>query len=144
MSLATRVAALIAAVGLALPASAAVTVKDAWVRGTVPGQSTTGGYLTLRSSDDAKLVAVATPAAKRAEIHSSEMKGGVMRMRPVASVPLPAGRDVAIQGDLHLMLIEVTHVLGAGDVVPITLTVEDAHGKRSQVEVRAPVRPLGQ
>jgi copper(I)-binding protein len=144
MSLATRVAALIAAVGLALPASAAVTVKDAWVRGTVPGQSTTGGYLTLRSSEDAKLVAVATPAAKRAEIHSSEMKGGVMRMRPVASVPLPPGRDVAIQGDLHLMLIDVTHVLGAGDVVPLTLTVEDAHGRRSQVEVRAPVRPLGQ
>lgn len=144
MSLATRVAAVIAAVGVALPASAAVTVKDAWVRGTVPGQSTTGGYLTLRSSEDAKLVAVATPAAKRAEIHSSEMKGGVMRMRPVASVPLPAGREVAIQGDLHLMLIEVTRVLGGGDVVPLTLTVEDAHGKRSQVEVRAPVRPLGQ
>lgn len=144
MSLATRVAALIAAMGIALPASAGVTVKDAWVRGTVPGQSTTGGYLTLRSSEDAKLVAVATPAAKRAEIHSSEMKGGIMRMRPVASVPLPAGRDVAIQGDLHLMLMDVTHALGAGEVVPLTLTVEDARGKRSQVEVRAPVRPLGQ
>lgn len=144
MSLATRVAALIAAMGMALPAAAGVTVKDAWVRGTVPGQSTTGGYLTLRSSEDAKLVAVATPAARRAEIHSSEMKGGIMRMRPVASVPLPAGRDVAIQGDLHLMLMDVTHALGAGEVVPLTLTVEDARGKRSQVEVRAPVRPLGQ
>ena len=144
MSLATRAAALVAAMGLALPAIAAVTVQDAWVRGTVPGQSTTGGYLTLRSSEDAKLVAVATPAARRAEIHSSEMKGGIMRMRPVASGPLPAGRDVAIQGDLHLMLMDVTHALGAGDVVPLTLTVEDARGKRSQVEVRAPVRPLGQ
>ena len=144
MSIATRMAALIAALGIALPASAAVTVKEAWVRGTVPGQSTTGGYLTLRSSEDARLVAVATPAAKRAEIHSSEMKDGVMRMRPVEAVRLPAGRDVAIQGDLHLMLIEVTHVLGAGERVPLTLTIEDAHGKRSKVEVQAPVRPLGQ
>lgn len=144
MSPATRLAALLAAMGVALSASAAVTVTEAWVRGTVPGQSTTGGYLTLRSSEDAKLVAVATPAARRAEIHSSEMKGGVMRMRPVASVPLPAGRDVPIQGDLHLMLVDVTHALGAGEVVPLTLTVEDAHGKRSKVEVRAPVRPLGQ
>jgi copper(I)-binding protein len=143
MSIATRVAALVAALLGALPAAAAVTVKDAWVRGTVPGQSTTGGYLTLHSSEDAKLVSIATPAAKRAEIHSSEMKGGVMRMRPVASVALPAGRDVAIQGELHLMLIDVTHVLGASERVPLTLTIEDAHGKRSKVEVEAPVRPLG-
>ena len=143
MSPATRLAALVAALGIALPASAAVTVKDAWVRGTVPGQSTTGGYLTLRSSEDAKLVAVATPAAKRAEIHSSEMKGGVMRMRPLASVPLPAGRDVAIQGDVHLMLMDLAHPLGAHDRVPLTLTIEDAHGKRTKVDVVAPVRPLG-
>ena len=143
MSRFASVAAILAMV-MALPAAAAVTVKDAWVRGTVPGQSTTGGYLTLRSSEDAKLVAIATPSAKRAEIHSSEMKDGVMRMRPVASVPLPAGRDVAIQGELHLMLIDVTHALGPGERVPLTLTIEDAHGKRSRVEVQAPVRPLGQ
>ena len=140
----SSLAALIAAMGLALPAAAAVTVKDAWVRGTVPGQSTTGGYLTLHSTEDAKLVSVSTPAAKRSEIHSSDMKGGVMRMRPVESVPLPAGRDVAVQGELHLMLIDVTRPLGAGDRVPLTLTIEDAHGKRSKVEVQAPVRPLGQ
>lgn len=144
MSLATRVAALIAALGIVLPACAAVTVRDAWVRGTVPGQSTTGGYLTLRSADDAKLVSVATPAAKRVEIHSSEMEGGVMRMRPVQSVPLPGGRDVPIQGELHLMLIDVTHALGAGERIPLTLTIEDARGRRSKVEVQAPVRPLGQ
>lgn len=143
MKRAASVAALVATM-MALPAAAAVTVKDAWVRGTVPGQSTTGGYLTLRSSDEAKLVSVATPVARRAEIHSSEMTGGVMRMRPVAAVPLPAGRDVAIQGDLHLMLIDVTHALGAGERVPLTLTIEDEHGKRSKVEVQAPVHPLGQ
>ena len=131
-------------VAASLDASAAVTVKDAWVRGTVPGQGTTGGYLTLHSTEDAKLVAVSTPDAKRAEIHSSEMKDGIMRMRPVASVALPAGRDVAIQGDLHLMLIDVAHPLQANERVPLTLTIEDAHGKRSKVEVAAPVRPLGQ
>ena len=75
MSLASRAAALVAAMGLALPAAAAVTVKDAWVRGTVPGQSTTGGYLTLRSSEDARLVAVATPAAKRALVAGETLDG---------------------------------------------------------------------
>ena len=67
-----------------------------------------------------------------------------MRMRPVPQVTLPAGKDVPLQGDLHVMLMEVTHPLGAGETVPLTVTVEDAKGQRSSVEVRAPVRPLGQ
>jgi copper(I)-binding protein len=121
-----------------------VEVKDAWVRGTVPGQTTTAAYMTLRSSEAMKVVGVATPAAQRAEIHSSEMKDGIMRMRPVKQVRLPAGKDVALQGDLHVMLLELARTLGAGDAVHITITVEDAKGKRSRVEVEAPVRPLGQ
>jgi copper(I)-binding protein len=130
--------------GISTFARAGVEVKDAWVRGTVAGQGTTGAFMTLRSSEDMKVVGVETPAAKRAEIHSSEMKDGVMRMRPVPQVRLPAGKDVKLQGDLHVMLLEVTHPIGPGESVPITLTVEDAKGKRSRVEVRAPVRPLGQ
>ena len=47
-----------------LNASAAVTATDAWVRGTVPAQKITGAFLTLESSEDAKVVGVTSPAAK--------------------------------------------------------------------------------
>jgi copper(I)-binding protein len=124
-------------------AQAGVEVKDPWVRGTVPGQTTTGAFMTLRASEKLTVVGVETTAAHRAEIHSSEMKDGVMRMRPVPRLTLPANKDVKLQGDLHLMLIDVTHTLRAGDEVPIKLIVEDARGRRSPVEVKAPVRPLG-
>jgi hypothetical protein len=124
-------------------ALAAVTVKDAWVRGTVPGQGATGAYATLRSTEDAKIVAVSSPAAKRAEIHRSDMSGGVMRMRPVPVVALPANRDVALQGERHVMLLDLQQALGAGESVHLVFTIEDAKGKRSRVEVDAPVRPLG-
>jgi copper(I)-binding protein len=146
----TVVVALMTGVMILTPAlsrgkgSEAVEVKNAWVRGTVPGQTTTGAFMTLRSRENAKVVGVATPVARRAEIHASEMKDGIMRMRPVPQVTLPAGKDVPLQGDLHVMLMEVTHPLGAGETVPLTVTVEDAKGQRSSVEVRAPVRPLGQ
>lgn len=130
--------------GLALPSAfAGVTVKDAWVRGTVPGQGATGAYATLRSSEDAKIVGVASPAAKRAEIHRSDMDGGVMRMRPMPVVPLPANRDVALDGERHVMLLDLVRPLGAGESVRLVFTIEDARGKRSSVEVVAPVRPLG-
>ena len=127
----------------ACDALAGVTVKEAWVRGTVPGQGATGAYATLRSTEDAKVVAVSSPAARRAEMHQSDMSGGVMRMRPLNVVSLPANRDVAFDGERHIMLLDLAHALGEGESVKLVFTVEDARGKRSRVEVDAPVRPLG-
>ncbi len=131
-------------VGLCLNAAAAVTATDAWVRGTVPAQTSTGAFVTLTSSEDAKVVSVATPAAKTAEIHRSEMSGAMMHMHAVDSVALPAGKRVELKpGGFHVMLVGLARPLAAGDVVPLTFTVEDASGRRTTIEVKAEVRPLG-
>ncbi len=42
------------------------------------------------------------------------------------------------------MLVDIYRPIVEGDRVPLTLTIEDRRGKRSQVQVKAPVRPLGQ
>ena len=129
----------------ALSTAAAVTVKDAWVRGTVPAQRTTGAFATLTSTDDAKLVGVKTPVAKTVEIHRSDMRGGMMRMEAVDAVPLPAGKPVKLdEGGFHVMLMGVSHPIQAGSKVPLEFVVEDAKGKRSTVSTQASVRPLGQ
>jgi copper(I)-binding protein len=123
---------------------AAVTATDAWVRGTVPAQKTTGAFLTLESSEDAKLVAVSTPAAKIVEIHESRQMQGMMNMHAVDAVPLPAGKRVELKpGGFHVMLVDLSKPLAEGDSVPLTLTIEDKQGKRTKVEVSARVRPLG-
>jgi len=127
-----------------LNAGAAITATDAWVRGTVPAQKTTGAFLTLESSEDAKLVAVSTPAAKSAEIHESQQTQGMMQMHAVEAVPLPAGKRVELKpGGFHVMLVDLAKPLGEGDSVPLTLTIESKDGKRSKVDVSASVRPLG-
>lgn len=121
-----------------------MTATDAWVRGTVAAQKTTGAFLTLESTEDAKLVGVSTPAAKSAEIHESRQTQGRVQMNEVDEVPLPAGRRVELKpGGYHVMLVDLARPLGEGDNVPLTLTIEDKRGKRTQLEVRAPVRPLG-
>lgn len=138
-------AAAIAAAGFLGHAQAAVTVSDAWVRGTVPAQKTTGAFLTLQSSDDATLVGVSSSASQTAEIHASEESGGIMQMHEVEGVPLPRGRKVQLKpGGFHVMLVGLRAPLKAGDTVPLTLTIRDAQGHSSRVEVRASVRPLGQ
>jgi len=139
-----RTPAYVVAALLPFAAHAAVTATDAWVRGTVPAQKTTGAFLTLTSTAEAKLVAVSTPAAKSVEMHASQESGGIMHMHALDAIPLPAGKRVDLKpGGFHIMLVDITRALGAGDHVPLTLTIEEAGGKRYGVEVRAEVRPLG-
>jgi copper(I)-binding protein len=134
-------AALAMAAGLA---QASVTATDAWVRGTVAAQNTTGAFVTLQSSEESRLVAVTTPAARSAEIHASEQKQGVMHMHALDAIALPAGQRVELKpGSFHIMLVGLTRALSPGDTVPLTFTFEDRQGKRTRIEVRAEVRPLG-
>src|SRR4029079_12856345 len=62
---------LIALAGVLATASALadVTVEDAWVRATVPGQKTSGAFMQLTSTTDVTLVGARSPAAGVVEIH---------------------------------------------------------------------------
>jgi copper(I)-binding protein len=140
--------ALIAA-GCAMPAGKAqaqpVAVKDAWVRAPAPGQKVAGAYMELVSRTHMALTAVASPAAGSVELHSMSLEEGVMRMRPVARIELPAGKPVKLApGGLHIMLMDIKQPLKPGDKVPLTLTVQRADvASRSVFTVQAEVRSPG-
>ena len=120
----------------------AVEVTDAWVRATVPGQPVAGAYLTIRSAQAAKLVGVKSPVAKSAEIHSMSDEGGVMRMRKLDALALPAGEPVELKsGGNHIMLLEIKRQLKPGEKIPLTLIVEQG-GKKKAVAVEAEVREV--
>lgn len=129
----------------AAPALAEVTATDAWVRGTVPAQKSTGAFMTLHSTEYARIVEVRTPLAKTAEIHASEMQGGVMQMHAMDDFLLLPGKRVELKpGGYHIMLMGLSKPLAAGDTVPLTLLIEESKGKRQTLEVKAEVRPLAQ
>lgn len=143
MKISTRMAALVCAAFLSPAALAQVTVKDAWVRGTVAQQKTTGAFMQITASEAARLVAISTPAAGIVEIHEMKMTDGVMKMRAVGGIDLPAGRTVALKpGGYHVMLMDLKQPLAGGTTVPLTLTLETRAGTRSTVEVQASVRAL--
>jgi copper(I)-binding protein len=121
--------ALLAAVLLTANAWSAESVKvtNAWVRAPAPGSKTASAYMDLVSERNAALVAAGSPAAARAELHSTSTEGGIMRMRPLPRVDLPAGRTVSLApGGMHLMLIDFKQPLKPGDKVPIVLSVQPA------------------
>ena len=138
-----RTLALAAALSLSTAAFAQVTVKDPWVRGTVAQQKATGAFMLLESATDARIVSAASPVAGVVEIHEMRMEGDVMRMRAVDGLDLPAGRSVELKpGGYHVMLMDLKKPLSEGDMVPLTLTLETRDGKRSTLEVQAPVKAL--
>lgn len=117
-----------------------VRVDDAWVRATLPGQKVAGVYMTLTSDVGGRLVAVESAAAPSAEIHEMRHQDGVMKMRRIESLDLPAGQAVKLApGGFHIMLMDIGQQLQAGQEVSLDLVVEEA-GKRRTIPVKAPVR----
>ena len=129
---------------IALPALAEVSVKNAWVRSTVAGQSTTGAFMQITDPAGGRLVEVRTGAAGVAELHEMTLDGTTMRMRAVPAIELAAGKTVELKpGGYHVMLMDVKEPLAAGDSVVLTLVVEGRDKKRETVEVKATVRAPG-
>jgi copper(I)-binding protein len=138
-----RLLALALASLVSLPALAQVSVSDPWIRATVPQQKVAGAFMQLRSSKPAKLVAVNSPVAGRVELHQMAMEGQTMRMRAVEAIDLPAGQTVNLaSGGYHVMLFDLQRQLKEGEQVPLTLTVVDAAGKRENVALTVPVKPI--
>ena len=137
----TLVVALLA--GVSLSAVAETRVEDPWVRATVAGQPSSGAFMRIIADTDSTLLSVTSPVAKDVQIHEMSMKNDVMRMGPVKSVDLPAGKAVKLDPNgYHVMLMGLTGQLKEGESVPLTLTVENAKGEKETVEVKASVRSL--
>jgi hypothetical protein len=135
-----RLPAALAALFLALPVVAQVSVAEPWIRGTVPGQMATGAFMRITSQQPAKLLEAASPVAGVVEIHEMAMQGNVMRMRAVPALELPAGRAVELKpGGYHVMLMDLKRALKEGESVPVTLVVESG-GKRERIDLSVPVR----
>ena len=140
-------------------------VTDAWAR-TSPAVATAGAvYLTITNDgdvDDALVGADVDPSvAASVEIHetvaveddemttetmamddemssdTTAMGGGMMEMRPVDEIAIPAGETVALEpGGYHVMLLDLAEPLEVGDSIEVTLAFEVAADLIVTAEVR--------
>jgi hypothetical protein len=139
---------------------ASIEVRDAWARAaTVMGSGGQGAmgtqavgemegmgansaaYMVLHNNERIpdKLLRAESEVAEAVELHVSEMKGGVMTMRPVEFVEVPANGETELKpGGMHVMLIGLKHDLKPGETIPLVLVFENAGSISLPVEVRAP------
>ena len=129
-------AALLAGTAFAQP----VKVEGAWARASVQGQTGSGAFMKITAAERQTLVGVTSPAAAVAEVHEMKLEGDVMRMRPVASLDLPAGTPVELKpGGYHVMLLDLKAPLVPGTSVPLTLLLRGAGGAQTRLDVSVPV-----
>jgi periplasmic copper chaperone A len=116
---------LLPAVALAGPMG--VQVVDVWSR-AMPAGGTGVVYLTVtdQGAPDT-LTGAASPVAASAELHETIDDNGVMKMRPVASLPVGPGKPIKLApGGYHIMLVGLKQALVAGTSFPVTLTFAKA------------------
>ncbi len=105
-----------------------VTVTDAWVKTADEGMTAAFGSVENSSGTDANVVSVATTAATMSELHETvEDEAGAMVMRRIeGGFIVPASGVLVLEpAGNHLMLMELTGPLHAGDEVPFTLEFSD-------------------
>lgn len=141
--------ALVFAAGLARPIAADqaagdtrlgdLTIRGPWARASI-GKARAGvAYLTIVNHGDApeRLIGVEGDVARRPSLHGHAMVDGIMRMRPVEAVELPAGASVRFQpGGLHIMLMGLEGPLIEGERMSLTLHFQTA----GRIAVEIPIK----
>ena len=118
----------------------AIEIKAPFVRAPMPGAPNSAAFMTIHNDSDSpvSIVDATTPATEYCELHTHIHDDGVMRMRQVPRIEVPANGSVELKpGGLHVMLFNVKP-LKEGDQVELTLKLSD--GKTETVT--APVKNL--
>ncbi len=123
-------------------ARGALHAENAWAAPTPGGADVSAGYLTLvndTAAEDA-LVGASSARAERVEVHEMAMQDGVMQMRAVARLAIPANGSIELSpGGRHLMFFGVARPFAEGETIPVRLRFDGA----GEIDVLLPVRRPG-
>ena len=125
-----------------LPHDKTVTVEGAFARATIGAGKTGAAYLSIHNptSRPDRLIGARTDVAKHAKLHTHLHENGVMKMRPIDGVEVPAhGRAELKPGGDHLMLMGLSAPLKMGDNFSVTLVFEEA----GEISVMVKIGPVG-
>ena len=105
-----------------------VTASDAWATPSNPAWKIGAAYVRLENHEakPVTLIAARSPVAGVIEMHEMTTRDGMMSMRKIDSLTIPAHGSVTLApGGAHLMLIDLTLDLPAGSSFPLGLQFDD-------------------
>ncbi|MUV15172.1 copper chaperone PCu(A)C [Lysobacter sp. HX-5-24] len=116
-------------------------VRDGWIRLVPGGMPMHAGFARIENACKAPATIKSAKSAAYAsvEMHETRLVDGVSRMRAVPALPLAANGSAEFKpGGLHLMLMDPTSTLKAGDKVTIDFVLQDGRVVHGAFAVRNP------
>lgn len=113
-----------------------IQVMHPYARAVPPGQTNSAAFMMLKnsSSEQVSLVKAQSSVSDVVELHNHIMDNGVMKMRQVPEVVIPAGGKAELKpGSFHVMLIGLRQDLKEGDMVQVKLHF--SNGEMADIEM---------
>lgn len=123
-----------------MPQGDAVAIMNAWVREAHPAAPVNAGYMTLINvgDEDLQVALVESDAFETVEIHEMAPVDGMMKMRRIHDLVIPARGQVSLEpGGKHLMLKKPRAPLTSGEKIDVTLTFESGRQQTVSIQVAA-------
>lgn len=116
-------------------------IEHGYIRETIPGTTTSAAYLTLinTSNKDITLTGITSEVSKHIELHNHKIHNGLMQMRQIDHIVIPAHKQVTLQpSGLHVMIFDL--VKGLKAKTNVNLHLQFLHIKSQTIEL--PVRSI--
>lgn len=122
---------------------AEVTVENPWARASQGPNSAMFGIFKNSSNQDDQLIKVEVKDPNfcdHTELHAHIEENGVMKMRPVENIVIPANGTAELKpGGLHVMFMKISNPMSEGSVVPVTLKFQSGQALNLEVPVKPAV-----
>lgn len=104
-----------------------VSINEAWVKAAESGMTAAFADIDNNGDKPVTITAAATTAAGMTELHQTVDVNGTPTMQQVSSFEVPANGQLTLEpGADHIMLMQLTAPIQAGEDINITLTCKDA------------------
>ena len=116
-----------------------IGISHAMMHELAPGQTVGAVYLNLYNNTEKKIVlnSVEAEIADHVEVHRTQYEDGIMSMRPVNHLTVPAGGKFQFKrGGHHLMLMGIGSRMQEGDSFEIKLVFNDGQAVTATAMVK--------
>lgn len=118
----------------------ALAVDGAYARAVPPTAGNSAAFMQIRNSsgEPRQLISADADVSNVTELHNHIQDNGVMRMRRVDAIEVPANGAVELKpGSFHVMLIDLKQPLKEGDTVNIELRFDDGSSKEVSMQAQS-------
>ena len=104
-----------------------LTIYDGYINASIGKSTSTAAYMTIVSSRSEKIIKLASPNARKIEIHSSYIDDkGVMKMRRIENIKISKSKPFILKpGGYHFMVMGLKKPLESGQTFPLIIFFEN-------------------